>query len=118
MYQVWFTFSELPELTDAQVQVYQSFLSNLSDNIGNTVGGRVLKRALFIGSVEEVAQVEVYLQALGKSPKYCGVRDINGEWVVAKDQVEFDKHMQPVIVDGITMIPSDNTSAGWLSFND
>ena len=117
-YQVWFTVNELPELTEAQVQTYQVYLSNLSDNIGNVVEGRVLKRCLFRGSLEEVTQVGLYLQSLGKAPIYCGVRDIEGTWVISKDQAEFDKHMQPSLVDDVLVYPSDNTSAGYLSFTE
>lgn len=117
-YQIWFTVKELPELTEAQTEVYQAYLSNLSDNIGNVVEGRILKRCLFDGSLEEIVQIGIYLQSLGKEPKYCGVRGTDGNWVIAKDQAEFDKHIQPSLVDGTLVFPSDNTSAGYPSFND
>src|SRR5574343_692877 len=114
-YQIWFTVKEFPVLTEEQEQFYKPFLSNLSANIGNVVDGRVLKRCLFNGTIEEVALIEQYLQSLGKEPVYCGVRDADGVWVIPKNKTEFDKHMQPVLIDGMLVAPADNTSAGYPS---
>lgn len=121
MYQVWFTSNVLPAFTDENKSIYREFVENQSFPIGNIVNGRHLLRCL----TDDFAPIKEYLDSIGKAPIVCGARYEDGSWLeeYPKNQELFDQHMQPVEIvasngETMTLEPADNTTMGWLAFND
>jgi len=109
-YDVWFSENIEPAFTDENKEAYRPLVAMQFFPLGNQIEGRQLLRC----NTPDFGAVAYYLNSLGKQVIICGMRKENGDWVGEKNQVEFDKFMQPV--DGET--PLDNCTAGWLPFNN
>lgn len=136
MYQVWFTENVTPLLTTTERATYRTMVSNQKLRVGSIVDGRQLLRAL----TKDVAALITFLDNLGKSTIVCDVRDIKGvrygyeqveagldadqvmQYVIQPvagltaypiNEVEYDKYMQPIILDELAIPPAPNTSFGW-----
>ena len=121
LYQLWFSEKINPVFDQEKRDIYRDLVENQFFPIGNVVDGRHLLRCM----TEDFTPILEFLTSINKEVIVCGARYINGDYVTdqngeiyPKNQVEFDKYMQDVVEKDTTLTPSDNTSAGWLSFNE
>lgn len=113
MYQVWFSVSKLPLLTSEEWATAGNYTANFF-KIGNEVEERQLYRVM----TKDFTTLQTSLETLGKTIIICDAMNQDGSQVIGfvRNETEFLKYMQPVLIDDVEVATADNTSAGWASF--
>jgi len=116
MYQVWFSVNVEPTIPTDYLEDRGYLAPNWFYQIGNSVSGRMLCRCM----TEHFETIRSELDSFNKETIVAGARYQLGEWLedYPCNQAEFDKFMQDRIEDDVIIPAVDNTSAGWVAFND